>query len=146
MRSPKLSPNSHEAPPISAYARPCPLSVSPHVPARRALSLMNKLGYHYLPVQSGKRVVGLVCDNRIRAALTAKTRAGLRVSDLMLKSPTVVSPEASLYEVLDELPESARGYTVLQNASGKVTGVFTPNDAIFAFQSLLHGKKSDAAA
>ena len=126
---------------IGNYAQPCLATISPKASAEIALSIMQKMGTHDLPVQQGKRVIGLISDNRLRTALALKTKTDFLVSDLMIKKPTVVSPETSLYEVLDETPNRVGGVTVVQNSFGEVTGVFTPCDAVLTFQKLLHGNR-----
>lgn len=126
---------------IGQFAQPCLATISPMAPAKVALSVMRKAGIHYLPVQDGDEVVGLLADNRLRSALAFHRKDNPLVSDLMIREPAVVSPETSLFQVLDETPEATHGFTVVQDDSGEVTGVFTPNDAVLAFRGLLKTAK-----
>jgi predicted transcriptional regulator len=122
---------------VGNYAQPCFATIAPDAPAEIAMSVMQKLGFYYLPVQRGNRVVGLLSQSLVRAALAIHPKSALPVSDLMLRKPAVVAPDTSLYEVLDETPDAAGGVTLVQNSAGEVVGLFTAREAINAFRSLL---------
>ena len=64
------------------------------------------------------------------------------VEYVMAQSPAIVEPNASLYAVLDEMPNHKGGYTVVQGKSGKVNGVFTSIEAMLAFHDLSSGTSS----
>ncbi len=121
---------------IGNYITPCSVSISPKASARNAFWLMRKNGIQYLPVKVGHDIVGLLPNRLVRAALSGNGQGIPKISDLMIRKPSVTSPETSLYNVLDETPENAGGCTIIQRNSGEIVGVFTPNDAVFAFRSL----------
>lgn len=124
-------------PVINEYFRHCSLSVSPSTKALDAFWLMRQKGLQYLPVKSGKRVVGLIPSRRLRMALCMSGKHVPKIADLMIRHPAVAAPDTGLFQVLDNTSENAAGCTVIQEPSGRVTGIFTPADAVSAYRSLL---------
>lgn len=123
------------APVVSNFATYCASVVTPATTARNALALMSRAGVRCLPVRHAGEIVGVVKKSRVEAAV-ARLGTDVSVRDLMILHPSVVAPETSLYEVLDEIPNSAGGCAVLQSPNGTVTGIFTGDDAMRAFHSL----------
>lgn len=140
-------------PQIRKFMTPCSGVVSPHAPARIALALMRQSGVPFLPVVSGKRVIGILKERTVKAALTAHRReaAGqhkpaLSALDLMKPNPTVIAPDTCLYEAIDDVPESAYGCTVIQKANGEVAGIFSSTDALLAMSALAGQHRHRAVA
>jgi predicted transcriptional regulator len=107
---------------------------------------MKRTGIPYLPVVFDKRVIGLLKAQTVKAAMGTKYSQTLSALDLMKPNPTVVSPDTSLFEAIDGVPESAYGCTVVQKPSGEVTGIFSSLDALAVMKSLTHKKRALAAA
>ena len=137
---------TNQEPIISNYINPCSASVSTKDSAISAFWVMTQKGIQYLPVKDGKNIVGLLPVRRVRAALTVSSKGTPKITDLMIRHPKVCAPDTSLFNVLDETPENAAGCTVIQNKSGEISGVFTPSDAVSAFQSLIHKRRPQACA
>lgn len=127
-----------QEPIIGNYINPCSVSVSTSDSAIDAFWVMANKGIQYLPVKKGKDIVGLLQVGKVRTALSVKSKSAPKISDLMIHNPKVCAPDTSLYSVLDDTPENAGGCTIVQASSGRISGVFTPTDAISAYKSLIH--------
>ncbi|MBI1860903.1 MAG: CBS domain-containing protein [Deltaproteobacteria bacterium] len=123
-------------PQISDYMMKAPRSVHPGSSLKKALNTMTQSGSHYLPVLSGKRVVGLLKDHSPRFAASLLGSEATTVGDLMSPAPAVAGPGTSLYEVLDNTPDNVYGCTIVQDSNGKIVGLFTPREALAAIHDL----------
>ncbi len=128
-------------PQIGRYIVPCQATIRPEANASQALFLMRRLGTRYLPVRRDGKIVGILKEDRVRAAVAEPSTRHLSVSALMGAAPATVSPDASLFQVLDETSESTYGCTVVQNPTGEVAGIFSALDAVIAFKRLLAEKR-----
>lgn len=126
-------------PVISEYMIPATKSVVVGTPLHQAIRKMKRSHITYLPVQRGKKIVGVLNARNLKRAAHSRWGSEFRVEDVMVPHPCVVRPDASLYEVLDEMPDHRGGYTVIQNKKGKVTGIFTSLEAVKAFHDLSCG-------
>lgn len=130
----------HE-PRISEFLVPCPASIGAEASAAQALFVMRRIGTRYLPVKAKGKIVGLLKEDRVKAAAADKSTRHLAVRNLMGSRPEIVPDSTSLFHVLDETPHSTYGCTVVQGKDGKVVGVFSPLDAVVAYRQL---RKQDA--
>ena len=106
-----------------------------------ALVLMHDSKSHFLPVVSGNIVIGILRENAARMGASLIGSETFTASDWMAPRPTIVLPDASLYEVLDETPDNVYGCTVIQNQKGKIVGMFTPREALMAVRDLARKKR-----
>lgn len=123
-------------PTISDYMMKMPTHVGPRTSLKRALRMMDRAGTGYLPVLCGKKVVGILKESSSRAAASVLNPDIFTAGDLMKRSPMVANPQVSLNEVLDNTPYNVCGCTIVQDAKGKVVGIFTPREALTAIHDL----------
>jgi predicted transcriptional regulator len=123
---------------ISDYMIPTTKTVSCGTSLREAAQCMSQAHMRYLPVQKNGRVVGILNTGNVLSALHSDWADEYQVEDIMVRQPAVVVPEASLYEVLDEMPYHKGGYTVVQDEMGRVKGIMSSFEAMATFHDLSH--------
>lgn len=123
-------------PSVRDYMSKSPRFIDADSPLSDALAVMRESKSKYLPVVAGTRVVGILKDDAVRLAKSLLGSEEFTASDWMSSAPTVVLPNVSLYEVLDETPDNVYGCTVVQNGKGEIEGIFTPREAFLAMQDL----------
>ena len=109
----------------------CPHSVGINQDIEVAREMMRKYNFHHLPVLEGGKIQGIVSDRDLRNAahLMKKVESKLTVEDVYTPEPYVVSPDASLEEVLREMVREQFGCVIIANVEQKLVGIFTMTDA-----------------
>jgi acetoin utilization protein AcuB len=92
--------------------------------------MMRELQIRHLPVQEGGKLVGILTDRDLKLATSFGDPNELKVEDVMSLDPYTVRPEASLDAVVIEMAEHKYGSAIVQQANGKVVGIFTAVDAL----------------
>jgi acetoin utilization protein AcuB len=121
---------------LKSLMTPFPWSVDADATLSEARAMMEEHGIHHLPVERGRRIVGVLDAHDVRRALEAEGRcdgaAEPRVRDVMAADPYVVDLNERLDNVLLHLADAQIGCAVVVRA-GKLAGIFTQTDACRAF-------------
>ncbi len=129
---------------VRAVMTPFPYAVDSNAPLRRARQMMHEHDVHHLPVQQGKKLVGVLSDRDLKRALDPSLGLPpadeLFVDDVMVHDPYVVEAKTPLDEVLLEMADARIG-SALVVKEGKLVGIFTANDACRAFGMHLRGER-----
>jgi acetoin utilization protein AcuB len=107
-------------------------------PMAVAHRMMREQHIRHLPVLHQGKVVGIVTDRDLHLVETLQDvdPAKIAVSEAMTPDPYVVSPSASLDEVVSTMAAKKYGSAVVSD-HGHVVGIFTTVDACSAFADLL---------
>jgi acetoin utilization protein AcuB len=126
---------------IEAVMTTYPYSIDAEAHAGTALTLLNQLRIHHLPVRAGDRVVGVITDTDLkRAQLLGQdlsANSNVRVTDVCSHDVYVVEPHTPLTEVLTNMAEQHRD-VVLVTRNGQLIGIFTFSDACRRYAELLN--------
>lgn len=109
----------------------CPHSIGLEQGVAAARTMMQKHGFHHLPVQHGGRLVGVISDRDVKFATGwAKSPAEeLSVKDVYIPEPYIVEPTAPLSEVLMRMVKDQVGCALVAIHGDKLVGIFTTTDA-----------------
>ncbi len=128
-----------------------PLAIGAEASALEAIEQMIEAGLRHLPVVTPTEdLVGILSVDDLRAALpfevtlrsspSAQDRVTAReyhVGELMTYDPRVIDPDAPLNRAVRELVQHHIGCLPVVDAKGKLVGMFTESDALWALASLL---------
>lgn len=129
---------SKAEPLIQKYMTPAPHSVDAGKTVKEAEEMMSQLKIRHLPVMKDGQLFGILSERDIRLAMAffEADSALVKVIDICKEKPYVVSPEAKMHEVLDEMASKHYGSAlVVQNH--KLVGIFTTVDACSGFSKVL---------
>ena len=109
----------------------CPHSVGIDQDIQVAREMMNKHGFHHLPVQKGGRLVGVISDRDVKFATgwNRHEKGALTVADVYIPEPYTVEPTADLVLVLKKMVEDQIGCVLVAIHTDKLVGIFTTTDA-----------------
>jgi acetoin utilization protein AcuB len=126
-------------PTVQKYMTTSPHTIGEEQPMSVAHRMLRDHNIRHLPVLREGSVVGLVSDRDLHLIETLKDVDPRKVSvgEAMSQDPYVVSPDASLDEVVLTMAEKKYGSAVVAQHA-KVVGIFTTVDACRAFAELLH--------
>jgi acetoin utilization protein AcuB len=129
-------------PVLKTAMTPFPYSVDLDATFDEASGLMEQHDVRHLPVTRDHQVVGVITDREMASAThvhpQSKDSGGLRVSDLYMADPYIVSLDEPLENVLLTMAERHIGSAIVTRA-GKLVGMFTSVDACRSFGEYLHG-------
>lgn len=111
-----------------------------------AVDLMKKNDIHRLPVMQGERLVGLITEGTIQAAMPSKATSlsvyevnyllnKTTVADVMIQQVQTISPDAELEDAIYIMRKHKFGVLPVQ-AEGKLVGIITNNDIFDAFLTI----------
>lgn len=125
-------------PHIKKYMTTDVQTIGDEQPMSVAHSMMREQHIRHLPVLRQGKVVGIMTDRDLRLVetLTDVDPTKVAVSEAMTPDPYVVTPEASLDEVVSMMAAKKYGSAVVSD-HGHVVGIFTTVDACSAFAELL---------
>ena len=127
-------------PVLKTAMTPFPYSVDLDATFDEASGLMEQHNVRHLPVTRDHQVVGVITDREMASAThvhsQSKDSGGLRVSDLYMADPYIVSLDEPLDNVLLTMAERHIGSAIVTRA-GKLVGMFTPVDACRSFGEYL---------
>ena len=125
-------------PQIKKYMSTDIQTIGDEQPMTVAHKMMRDQHIRHLPVLHQGRVVGIVTDRDLHLVETLKDvdPSKISVSEAMTPDPYVVSPTASLDEVVSTMASNKYGSAVVSD-HGHVVGIFTTVDACNAFAELL---------
>lgn len=117
----------------------CPHSVGLDQNIEVAKMLLQKHGFHHLPVLDGGRLLGIVSDRDVKFALgwSGSQVATLSVRDVYTPEPYIVEPTTPLLEVLRVMERDQIGCTLVAINKDKLVGIFTTTDACRCFADQL---------
>jgi CBS domain-containing protein len=121
---------------------------SPHKAGRemrihQAMRLMEDCDFRHLPVVDKGRLVGMLSERDLRAALALPLADSLAVEDIMKFPVYAVSQQTALRKVVRAMADRKIGSTVVLDANGKMVGIFTTTDALKLLAVLLEEKDSE---
>lgn len=121
---------------------------SPHKVGRtmqihQAMRLMEECDFRHLPVIENSRLVGMISQRDLKAAMALPQAQTLVVEDIMKFPVYAVSQKTALRKVVRTMADKKIGSTVVLDSQGKVVGIFTTTDALKLLAELLEEKDSD---
>ena len=130
-------------PVLKTAMTPFPYSVDLDATFDEASGLMEQHDVRHLPVTRDHQVVGVITGREMASAThvhsQSKDSGGLRVSDLYMADPYIVSLDEPLENVLLTMAERHIGSAIVTRA-GKLVGMFTSVDACRSFGEYLHAR------
>ena len=130
---------SKSIPHIKKYMSTDVQTIGDEQPMATAHRLMRDKHIRHLPVLHQSKLVGIVTDRDLHLVETLRDvdPAKVAVSEAMTQDTYVVTPEASIDEVVSTMADKKLGSAVIVD-HGHVVGIFTTVDACRAFADLLH--------
>lgn len=131
---------SRTIPTVADVMSAAPHSIAAHESIKHARRIMKEYGIRHLPVTKDDKLVGVVSDRDLRVADAASSsRIELSVEDIVFAQPYTVAPTTSLSRVARAMAEAKVGSAVVVD-HGRILGVFTTIDALYALADSLDGK------
>ncbi len=129
---------SKSIPTIQKFMTYQPYFIQESEPISEANNIMRKSEIHHLPVMKDGNVIGIISDRDLKMVmgLLGVDPGKMLVKDVCHKDPYVVTPEASLDEVVSEMADNHYGCTVVTQ-NDKLVGIFTTMDCCQALSSIL---------
>jgi acetoin utilization protein AcuB len=129
---------SKTIPHIKKYMTTDVQTIGDDQPMAVAHRMMREQHIRHLPVLHQGKLVGIVTDRDLHLVETLQDvdPKQVSVSEAMTPEPYVVSPDASLDEVVSTMAAKKYGSAVVSD-HGHVVGIFTTVDACSAFAELL---------
>lgn len=119
-----------QMPAIQKFMTTMPHTIGKDISLNTALSMMREHRIRHLPVQDGGKLVGILTDRDIKLASSFEVAAGLQVEEVMSPDTFTTLPETPLDRVVLEMAEHKYGCAVIQQANGKIVGIFTAVDGL----------------
>jgi CBS domain-containing protein/RNA polymerase-binding transcription factor DksA len=132
-----------------------PVSIDPEASALAALESMVDRGIRHLPVVEGRRVVGVISINDLRAALPvpvslrSEVKAadrelvrGYAVGELMTHFPEVTYPETLLEDAARRMADQRIGCLPVVDGQRRIVGMLSSTDALRALAASLWTKRA----
>ena len=115
-----------------------PFTISDRTSVQEAIHLMQDHSIRHLPVvdRSGK-LLGWVTLSDMKQGLLPAMVTGLSVSDLMVKNPVTIHPNADIEAVARIIHEKKIGGLPVVDDDNKVVGVMTVTDLLNAFINIM---------
>ena len=121
-----------------------PATVAPETAVHTAWVLMQQYELRHLPVQTGRRLVGIVSDRDVRTVLPSTATPleaheirdvldNLTVSQVMTRRVITVSPDVSLTQAVDLMFKHKIGALPVVECA-EVVGMLTRSDVLRAYQ------------
>jgi acetoin utilization protein AcuB len=123
-------------PTIRDYMTPSPVTIGDEQPLDVAAQRMREHKIRHLPVLRAGQLVGIISERDVQlvSGLPSVDPHALKVEDAMSDSVYAVSPDTPLDEVAAHMAAHKYG-AALVTENGKVSGVFTTIDALYAITS-----------
>lgn len=127
-----------EDPKVGMYMTRNPHSIGADQSLDKAEELMNKYGFHHLPVLKAGQLKGVISDHDVQFAYRLIPHASaLSVDRIMPDETYVVQETEDLSRVLNTMSDRRIGSALVVDKIGKLVGVFTMHDAVRAFADAL---------
>lgn len=122
-----------QMPQIHKFMTPMPHTIGADIPIKKALGMMREFNIRHLPVLTDGRMVGIVTDRDVKLAASFQGSDTMNVDEVMTPEPYAVLPEAPVDQVVTEMAAKKYGCAIIQQANGKIVGIFTASDGLRAF-------------
>ena len=119
-----------QMPLIQKFMSPMPHTIGRDISLKEAMAMMREYRFRHLPVLDGGKLVGVLTDRDVKLVSAFKGSDAMTVDEAMTPDPYVVAPDAGLDHVVAEMAEHKYGCAVIQQANGKVVGIFTATDGL----------------
>lgn len=125
-------------PPVRKFMSTTPFTIEGDQTMSEAHALMSREQIRHLPVLSAGKLVGIITQSELHLveSLSMVDPKLTRVDAVMIRDVYVVTPEAPLDEVVQEMARHKYGSTIVVDHH-TVVGVFTVVDVCRAFSDLL---------
>lgn len=124
-------------PTLKSAMTPFPHSVEVTAPLQEARDLMRAHDFHHLPVTEAHRLIGVISERDIMAALgRGGDAAKLTVREVYVADAYVVDLEEPIEDVLLTMAERHIGSAIVTR-KGRLAGVFTSMDVCRSFGEFL---------
>jgi acetoin utilization protein AcuB len=130
------------APPlVSRYMTPASHTIEPADSLPSALMLMHTHRIRHLPVTRSGKLVGVLSmrDTSLVTTFAQAPPAAVKVEDVMVREPYVVTPQTPLVEMIRAMAERRIGSAIVIEDE-RVVGVFTTIDALRTFAEFLESR------
>ncbi len=104
---------------------------------REALETMKKHSVRHLPVVDGSEMTGLVSLGDLKQSILASMMEDLKVRDVMVQKPYVISGESSLEEAARMIYDKSVGCLPVMDDAGELAGIITVKDILKAFIDIM---------
>ena len=112
---------------------PNPFIVGPDEDVKNVFSLLNKHRFRQVPVVKDGKLVGIVTDRDLRAAVMEENH--LVVADIMSSNPVTVSEDAAVEEAARIIRERKFGSLPVVSKTGELIGIITVTDILNLLKS-----------
>jgi len=123
---------------IDEFTSPIAITAPPETPLIKIRDLMNRNQVRHVIIGVDNEVEGILSDRDI-AFLKYLKRGDLLAKDVMVKTPYIVSPAASLESVAFAMSSRKIGSAIVQSKEENFLGIFTSTDALNALIELSRG-------
>jgi len=127
-------------PTLATTMTPFPYSIDINEPLNDAIDMMEKQGFHHLPVTEDGKLVGVLTDRDIKFVASPFSSASLEdelyVKDIYSSRTYVVDIHTSLDNVLKIMADKHLG-SALVTKNEKLAGILTHNDVFRKFADVL---------
>lgn len=129
---------SRPIPPVRTFMTPAPHTIGADQTMDRAHHVMRQHRIRHLPVLVAERLVGVLSDGDLHLVETLRDvdPTKIKVEEAMTQDPYTVGPDTPVDEVVTEMARHKYGSVVVVD-NHHVVGVFTTNDACWAFAEML---------
>ncbi|MCB0366834.1 MAG: CBS domain-containing protein [Bdellovibrionaceae bacterium] len=125
--------------PVDEFTSPTPITVGPEHSAADVAEVLKENGIRHIPVVEGEIPVGIISERDLRVLSSVKELNLVTASEIMVPDPFTVTPETPLDQVVYEMSDRKIGSAIVQDADGKIVGIFTNTDALNALIEILRG-------
>ena len=113
----------------------CPLSVPPDTDVKVTFNLLKERGFRQFPVVKDRRLVGIVTDRDLRAAIAQENY--LVVADVMSPNPVTISEDNTVEEAAQIIHDRKFNSLPVLSTRGELVGIITVTDILNGLLNLL---------
>jgi CBS-domain-containing membrane protein len=112
-----------------------PLNVPPEADAKVTFNLLKERGFRQFPVVKDGRLVGIVTDRDLRAAIVQENH--ILVADVMSPSPVTISEDKTVEEAAQIIHDRKFNALPVVSTQGELVGIITVTDILNGLLNLL---------
>ncbi len=102
-----------------------------------AWNYMRECDIRHLPVYKKEKIVGIVSDRDLRAALATTGKYQLLVEDIMKTDVYLVPRMTPVRKVVQYMADNKLGSALIVDANENLIGIFTTTDALYMLADML---------